>query len=300
MKKIIFVIVAFAMTITSMYAVDISYNTGQDQSIKKDKSMSVKNSNEQRSNNRKYRNDSDTKSYSVDVTFDTIPIYMLKANSCVKTIAVAADFGLSVVIDQDDGIIDLNKKAYLDSSANASMKISKINGARENEIKNYMACILNETAKMAQANLNLQKILGTKSFSSSDVTKAAIKEFENTNTLSDPSIRLQYIQALNSLKQPCRFLANLGHDSIQCNTLTFSFVDNSIKQAGTLLSAGSNFFGINSAIRVAISDTDTTGKEISNDSSKSSSRDATLTKTGSNSMSRGSKQQLNVSPFLPK
>lgn len=300
MKKSAYVIVALVTITNSIFAMDISYETGGDQSIKNDQSMSVKKGSEQRSSNRNFNSGTDARSYSADVTFDPIPIYVLKANQCVKTIAVASDFGLSAVLDEEDGIIDLNKKAYMDNAASSSMQISKIAGAQEQEIKNYIACILGETAKMAQANLNLQKSLGTKSFTTRQAAYAAINTFENVDKITDPSVRLQFAQALNSLRQPCRFLANLGRDSIQCGTLTFSFTDNSIKQSGTLLSVGNNFYGISSTLRISMSDTGTIGHEIANENSKSASRDASLTKTGSKSMSSSGKQQTNIAPFLPK
>lgn len=300
MKKSAYVTIAFAIVTTSIFALDVSYETGRDESIKKDRSMSVKKGNEQRSSNRKFDTSTDSKSYSADVTFDPIPIYMIRANSCVQSLSVAADFGLSAVIDEDGGVIDLNKKAYIDNAASSSMKVSAIDGVDEGAIKKHIACILGETAKMAQANLYLQQKLGGKNFTIKQASAVAVYTFDNVDKLTDPSIRLQYKQAINSLRQPCRFLANLGRDSIQCGTLSFSFTDNSIKQSGVLLSAGNGFFGMGSTLRISMGDTNAVGRDVASENSKSASRDATLSKTGSNSQSLGGKQQTNVSPFLPK
>jgi hypothetical protein len=287
--------------IASVYGMDISNDTGQDQSLKIDAGMNVKKGNEQKSSNRKYKSGADAQSYSVDLTFDPIPIYLLKADRCAKQIAVAGDFGLSAVMADDEDVgIDLNKKEALEYAAGSSLAISKIDGAREGEIKNYLACILGESAKMAQSNLNLQNRLGNHTFNSKDISFAAVKEFKSISTLDNPSIRMQYKQAINSLRQPCRFLASLGHDSIQCGTLVFSFTDNSIKQSGVLLSVGPNFYGVSSTIRVSMSDINTIGHETSRESSQSSSRDSSLSQTKSESISHGTKQQINVLPFLPK
>lgn len=300
MKKVALMIAASAAITNFLFALDVSYETGMDQSIKKDRSMSVKKGSEQKLSNRNFDTHTDVKSYSADIIFDPTPLYVMRANQCVKTIAVAADFGLSAVIDDEDGIIDLNRKNYIDSAAGSSMAISKISGVKEKEIKNYIACILGETARMAQANLDLQKKFANKTFSSRQIARSAVDTFDNIDSLTDQSIRLQYMQAMKSLEQPCRFLANQARDSIQCGTLTFSFVDNSIRQAGTLLSVSQNLYGINTSLRVSMSDTTTDGKEVARENSQSSSRDASLTQTGSNSMNRASKKTTNVSPFLPK
>lgn len=301
MKKPILAIVVLAIAATSIFAVDISYETGKEQSLKKDKSMSVKSSSENRHSNRKFDAATDSKSYSADVTFDPTPIYLLRANQCAKTIAVAKDFGLTALMDgEDDDMVDLNRKASIDLASSSSISISKIPGARENEIKDYIGCIITESAKMAQANLNLERKFGTHTFSGKEITHAAANEFQSIDRISDPSIRLQFASALNSLKQPCRFLANMGHDSIQCGTLTFSFTDNTVRQSGTLISAGQNFWGVTSSLRVSMSDTRTDGRETAFENSNSDSRDATLTQSAGSSMSRNQKQSTNVAPFLPK
>lgn len=298
MKKSIITIALLAIVTNSTFAMDISYETGRDESIKHDKSMSVKEGNEQRSSNRKFVSGADASSHSSDVSFDPVSIYMNVANECIRSVAVASDFGLSAVID--DGIIDLNKKSYYENAASSAMKLSEIDSVDEQAIKNYMACILLESSRMAQANLILQKDLGGRKFTSAEVSNKAIVAWGKAQQISNPFIKSQINKAVDSLRKPCRFLPNMGKDSIQCGALAFSFVDNSIKQGGVMLTPSEKFFGVNSTLRISMSDTDTVGREVARENSKSASRDASLTKTGSNSQSRGGKQQTNISPFLPK
>jgi hypothetical protein len=220
------------------------------------------------------------------------------ANECIRSVAVASDFGLSAVID--GGIIDLNKKTYYENAASSAMKLSEIDSVDEQAIKNYMACVLLESSRMAQANLILQKELGGRKFTSVEVSNKAMVAWGKAQQISNPFIKSQINKAVDSLKKPCRFLPNMGKDSIQCGALAFSFVDNSIKQGGVMLTPSEKFFGVNSTLRISMSDTDTVGREVARENSESSSRDASLTNTGSNSISRGGKQQTNISPFLPK
>jgi hypothetical protein len=298
MIKIGATIGVLAIVVSSCYAIDITYETGRDQSIKHDKSMSVKKGNEQRSNNRKFVSAADATSHSSDVSFEPVAIYMNVANECIRTVAVAADFGLSAVVD--GGIIDLNKKGYYDGAASSAMKLSEIDDVDEYAIKEHLACILLESSRMAQANLILQKELGGRKFTSSEISDKAILAFKKAEKISNPFIKSQIDKAVDSLKKPCRFLPNMGKDSIQCGALAFSFVDNSIKQGGVMLTPSEKFFGVSSTLRISMSDTDTVGREVARENSESSSRDASLTNTGSNSISRGGKQQTNVAPFLPK
>lgn len=300
MKKTILTIALAAIVTNSIFAMDISTDTGQDHTIKKDRSMSVKSSSENRNSRRSFNNASDAKSYSSEVSFDPIPVYMLRAQTCAKTISVARDFGLHALMDGNDEFVDLNKKNSIDLASASSISISKIPGVREDDIKSHILCIVMESAKMAQANLNLERKFGGQPFSGKQIASAAVHEFDNLKSLNDPSIRLQFSSAMNSLKQPCRFLANMGRDSIQCGSLTFSFVDNSVKQSGTLISAGQNFFGISSSLRISMSDTRTDGREVARENSTGSSSDVSLSQTVGDSKSQSQKQTINAAPFLPK
>ena len=297
-NKIVTVLFCTVCTIGNLMGIDTSYESSRDQSVKKDKSMSVKKGNEQRSSNRKFVSGVDTSNHSSDVSFDAVSIYMNVADECIRSVAVASDFGLSAVMD--GGIIDLNKKTYYENVASSAMKLSEIDGVDEHAIKEYMACILLESSRMAQANLILQKELGGRKFTSAQITNKALGAWDKAQRISNPFIKSQIGQAVDSLKKPCRFLPNMGKDSIQCGALAFSFVDNSIKQGGVILTPSEKFFGINSIFRISLTDTDTVGRELAHEDSESSSRDATLTNTGSNSISRGGKQQTSVSTFLPK
>lgn len=297
MKNFILLIGSLLIMSTALSAVDMSNKTSREQSIKKDKSMSVKKGSEQRSSDRKSNTSTNAKGYSADVTFDAVAIYSRFADECFRGLTPAADFGLGF---EDDGMIDLNRKAYFENAASGAMRLSKIDGVDEYGIKKMIGCKVYNSGRMAQANLILQKSIGGKTFSSREVVARAIEAWEKAERPTDSFIVDQLRKAESALKSDCRFVPNLGRDSIQCDSLTYSFVDGAVKNAGVVLSPGEKFFGVNSSLRISFSDTDTVGKETASENSRSASRDASLTQTGSNSMSRGSDQTINVAPFIPR
>lgn len=283
------------LIIYSAFAIDISYETGTNQSIKKDKSMSVKNGSEAKNSNRKFDTNTNARSTSSDITFDAVAIYSQVADECIRAKTPSVDFGLAI---EEDGVIDLNKKAYYENTGSASMLLSKIDGVDENGIKKYAGCIIYNSARMAQANLYLQQSIGGRSFSNDEIYRRASDAWIKATTPKNNFIVSQMKKAEESLVKPCRFM--MSKDAIQCGTLVFSFADQTIKNSGVLLSPGDKFFGINSSFRVSLSDNNTIGRENASENSQSSSRDASLIQTGSNSMNRASKKTTNVSPFLPK
>lgn len=295
MKKLALLTIAFAILTTSTFALDVSHETGMDQSIKKDKSMSVKNGNEARSSNRKFNTNTNGRASSADVSFDAVSVYSQIADECVRLKTPSVDFGLSF---EEDGVIDLNKKSYYENAGSASMLLSKIDGVDENGIKKYAGCIIYNTARMAQANLYLQQSIGGRSFSSDEVYHRANEAWAKAASPKHSFIVSQMKKAEEALSRPCRFL--MSKDSVQCGSLNFSFAEQIIKNGGVVLSPGDKFFGINSSFRISLTDNNTIGREVAAENSQSSSRDASLTQTGSNSMNRAIKQQTNISPFLPK
>jgi hypothetical protein len=296
-SKIIITIAAIAATANFAYAVDVSYEAGTDQTIRKDKAMSVKKGSEQKNSKRKFDTKTNAASASADVTFDAVSVYSNVADECFRTLTPAADFGLGF---EEDGVIDLNRKSYFENAASGAMRLSQIDGVDESGIKELIACKIYNSARMAQANLILQKSLGRKSFSSADVMRYAQVAWDKAAKPTDPFIVGQLKKADSALKHDCRFVPNLGRDSVQCHSLTYSFVDGSTKNAGVVLSPGEKFFGVNSSFRISLSDNNTLGTEVANEDSQSASRDSSLTQTGSNSLNRSSKKTTNVSPFIPK
>lgn len=286
---------ALAAIANSAFAIDVSYETSADQSIKRDKSMSVKNGSEAKNSKRKFDTNTNARAASSDVTFDAVAIYSQVADECVRYKTPSVDFGLSI---EEDGVIDLNKKSYYENAGSASILLSKIDGVDENGIKKYAGCIIYNSARMAQANLYLQKSIGGRSFSSDEVYRRAGDAWEKAATPKNNFIVSQMKKAEEALAKPCRFM--MSKDTIQCGSMNFSFADQTIKNGGVVLSPGDKFFGINSSFRISLSDNNTIGSEVAREDSQSSSRDASLTQTGSNSMNRGSKKTTNVSPFIPK
>lgn len=295
MKNKIMLFAAVAAFSNFAFALDVSYETGADQSLKKDKSISVKNGSEQKDSNRKFNTNTNARASSADLTFDTVSAYSQVADECIRFKTPSVDFGLAF---EDNGVIDLNRKLYFENAGSASMLLSKIEGVDETGIKKYASCIVYNSARMAQANIFLQQSLGGRSFNSDEIFRRAYDAWMKAAKPSNTFIVSQMKKADESLSKPCRF--SMSKDSVQCGSLVFSFADQSIKNGPVLLSPGEKFFGINSSFRVSLSDNNTIGHEVASDNSRSSSRDASLSESSSDSMNRSSKKTTNVAPFMPK
>jgi hypothetical protein len=68
-----------------LFAVDLSYETGEDQNIKKDMSMSVKKSNDKKKSARKFKSKIDSSAYSTEIIYDPTSSYLTVAGECVTT-----------------------------------------------------------------------------------------------------------------------------------------------------------------------------------------------------------------------
>lgn len=296
MKKIVTALIIGSLSV-QLFAVDLSHETGQDQSVKNDMSMSVKKSSDNKNSKRKFKSKIDSAAYSADVIYDPTSSYLTVAGECVTTQKVPADFGLTAEID--DGIIDLNRKAYLDNGASQSMTVSQLGGDEEG-IKKHIKCMIANSAIMAQSNLDLIKKLSGKSFSASQIDKMAIDEFQTVKKLTDRNIAVQFERSINSInKNHCRFATGMTQ-TVQCGTVVYSFADNSVKNAGIVLTGSDRIFGISTSFRVSMNDTTNDGNENANEISNGSSRDQGLTKSKSDTLNRSSKETTNVSPYLPK
>lgn len=282
-------------------AVDISYETGADRKIQIDQTISTKNSSDQRDSNRRFDSHSDSRSYSSDMVFNPLPIYLHIARQCVRQNAVAADFGLTALME-DDEMVDINRKQSLQYAADSSLPIRKIPGANEAGMKNYISCVISESVKMAQSNLNLQKKFAGRSFTANQIHEAAENEFRTVDGLNDSSLRYQFAGAMSSVQNSdCRFVSSMqGDGKVQCGSLLFSFVDGTIRHSGVLVSPGQGSYGVETSLRVSVSDLSTIGKERANENSTSSSREAAASKNKSTSKNTSSKKSTNISPFLPK
>lgn len=297
MKKVLAVSV-IALLVTSSFALDVSKETSADRSVKKDQSMSAKTSNEDRNTNRKSKTNSLAKSYAADITYDPTPAYLMVADECVSSLSVAADFGLSANIG--DGVIDLNRKQYIENQASQAGYLSDM-GADEVALKEHIACVLINSAKMAQASLNLAKTIGGKKFSSDQIEGKARDEFLSISSITNRSIFTQLSRSVHVLKtKRCRFVPGVSHEVIQCGSLVYSFGDNSVKFGSEPLTGNGQLFGVTTAFRVSLSDTNTDANEVADEFVDAHSYDATLTKTKSATIGTSTKKSTNIAPFLPK
>lgn len=284
----------------NLSAIDISKDNSQDRNVKEDSTVSVKGSKDERHSSRFSDNQSKSEQHTVDITFDTFPIFLLKADRCVTTLISPADFGLSSDFVDDGGELayDVYKQQLIDSAARSSKSLESVGGDSP-KLKKYLACSIGNYAKMAQANLIVARRLGKKSFGARELMNLALDGFNDAGSKS-AMIANTELAAIRSISHnDCRFLG--VSNVVQCGSVTIDLNQNSIKYGNALLSPGSDkFFGVAASFRVSLSDSVTLANELAEEVSKSHGKDVSVSNTESGLLSSSSKQQLNISPFLPR
>ena len=81
MKKIFLILIAGSLISARVFAVDLSYDTGEDKSTKRDMSMGVKNTNDKKKSKRKFKSKIDSAAYSTDVVYDPTASYLQVAQN---------------------------------------------------------------------------------------------------------------------------------------------------------------------------------------------------------------------------
>lgn len=284
----------------NLAAVDISKDNSQDQSVKKDSSVSVKRSKDERQSSRFSDNQSKSAQHTVDITFDTFPVYLLVADPCVKTLISPADFGLSSDFVDDDGQVmyDVYKQQLIDTAARSSKSLESVGGDSP-KLKKYLACSISNYAKMAQANLVVARRLGKKSFGAGELMNLALDGFKDSGSKSAMIAKTESAAIQSISRNDCRFLG--VSNVVQCGSVSIDLNQNTIKYGNALLSPGSDkFFGVAASFRVSLSDSVTRANELAEEVSKSHGKDISLSNTKSDSLSSSSKEQLNIAPFLPR
>jgi hypothetical protein len=285
---------------SNLLAVDISKDNSQDISGKKDKSYLIKRSKDERQSERMSDNNSKSAQHTVDITFDTFPVYLLRADSCVKTLISPADIGLSSDFVGPDGqvLFDVYKQQLIDTAARSSKSVESVGGDSVT-LKKYLQCSISNYARMAQTNLVLSRKLGKRSFGGGELMTLALNNFDAVDSYN-PMIAKTEAAAIKSLSSnDCRFLGN--SNVVQCGSVSIDFGQNSIKFGNALLSPGQDkFFGVAASFRVSLSDSVTRANEMAEEFSKSHAKDVSLSATVSTSISSSNKQQVNIAPFLPK
>lgn len=297
MKKYFLV---FIFCLTSLLGVDISSSTNTNTSLKKDKSISVKNSFEEKVSNSVKKSEEEKSDISYDITFDTLPIFFSLSDECIQTPKLITDFGVKYKIGHNS--IDLTAKQAYESFATSNEKIKNVK-MDESSFKKYLKCLANGGAKIAQANLNFMNLIeNRKNLKEDEILELAIKVFDNS-IITNPTIKSNLFMFEKSLKNDCRFFNSLNQ--IQCGITIFDFTSTTLKTLKTNLfssessNASGSFYGISSNFKFAVNKATNNSIEIAKDNSNSKVNDTSLTKTKSGDISSSTKEEISVGKFIP-
>jgi hypothetical protein len=300
-KKI--VLVSSFLFAVSIFAVDVDVSTSAEKNIKRDKSITSKSTKDSKDSSRNSTQKSVSRNAEAEITFDPLPIFLRDSRQCIKQSVTISDFGLGFDVgDEDDAIVDNIKKRYVANASESSVSFSKVGG---NEIffKEFLKCVITESAKIAEATLNLENAIGNKNFTLQDAQQKAGELIQKTGSLTNSAIIKLYKDSIEQLAYSCRFLGS--QNVVQCGTLTFNFQENRLQNGPVILNAGdkqqgANFFGIGARTKISLSAGTNANSEKSHETSSGKSIDASMSKSVGQTDSQSQKQQTNVAPFFQK
>lgn len=293
MKKIIPII--SILTMVNMYALDISTNKNQDNSVKSDKSMGYnKNHNYSASQDKtKTKSNTSEKSFTTSsdlkeighknssitlMAFEYSNIEPFKTCSILTKPKLLNDFGLSCIDSR--GLIDANYCSSLETASKYNFSIETV-GGYEDDIKSFSACVGLYGGLIAQE----------------------LKTGEFSPELIDEDIKDIFISFSETLeKHDCRFNGSLSN--ITCGPTIIKIEASPTLIYGNIsLYSTDSFFGyslsnsVNKASRV--SDTYTKSKSKKRSEANSMAKSLNQNKVLSSNISESSASNLSMSKFLP-
>ena len=293
MKKCILIITLLFVNFAN--AVDISTDTEINRSLSKEKELSNSFSESKEKQSSSSFANSKENSFSTTVNLSLILLDSINKN-CVQNILSARDFNLSYH-NSKSGVMNINKKEYLDAGAGASMRVKDL-GGDERAIKEHIACLIDAGAILAQASTTFPKI-AKKTMTEDSLMNALEKSIESGKNLKDFKIKQIVQNAKSQLKKDCIFYGS--QESIVCGNVMLSLSSMTPNQVTylnhSLFGEKDEVFGIATNYQVNLSDTASSEKSLT--ASSSNSEDTTMKKTSSDSKTTSDKQSVGIGKFIP-
>ena len=186
------------------------------------------------------------------INYNPIVEYVKLADPCLTTKVRPGDFGLSA--NRGGGVIDLNLQRYLKNAKNAGVFINEM-GADEDGLKMHVECLIDNSAAMAAASINLVHLTKDKIFEEKDIKKLGREEFQKIGKIKSPEILKSYTLAKKIIAdEHCRFFPEVGKEKIKCGELSFSFNGNIIALNGRTIVGANNYFGVSLTVPISVYD----------------------------------------------
>ena len=293
MKKYILIITLIFANF--LQAVDMSTDTEINRSLSKEKELSNSFSESKEKQSSSSIGNSKENSFSTTVNLSLILLDSINKN-CVQNILSARDFNLSYH-NSKSGVMNINKKEYLDAGAGASMRVKDL-GGDERAIKEHISCLIDAGAILAQASSTFPKI-ANKTMTEYSLVNALEKSVESGKNLKDFKIKQIVQNAKSQLKKDCIFYGS--QESIVCGNVMLSLssmTPNKVTYLNhSLFGEKDEVFGVATNYQVNLSDTASSEKSLT--ASSTNSEDTTMKKTSSDSKTTSDKQSVGIGKFIP-
>jgi hypothetical protein len=278
-----------------LQAVDMSTDTEINRSLSKEKELSNSFSESKEKQSSSSIGNSKENSFSTTVNLSLILLDSINKN-CVQNILSARDFNLSYH-NSKSGVMNINKKEYLDAGAGASMRVKDL-GGDERAIKEHIACLIDAGAILAQASSTFPKI-ANKTMTEDSLANALEKSVASGKNLKDFKIKQIVQNAKSQLKKDCIFYGS--QESIVCGNVMLSLssmTPNKVTYLNhSLFGEKDEVFGVATNYQVNLSDTASSEKSLT--ASSTNSEDTTMKKTSSDSKTTSDKQSVGIGKFIP-
>jgi len=275
----------FLFLIDILLGVDISVDYDSSKSIKRDKSVSVLDSN----TITKLTSSSKSNSVSTSVDLSLLLVDDLDF-SCTNNPKTLNHFGLGFM---EHGSVNITKKEYLVNAGANSMFLGDI-GINDSAVIEYVSCLVNAGAKLAQASLNFSKFANVE-MSEKQFDLALKKSVFEADHISSLKIKMIHKNALKNLQLGCRFFNS--HETLMCGKIVLDMSamnSNRVSYLNHILFGdGSSNFGVSSVYEIALSESDNSDISIASVEESSQSKSTSLSKN------KNSKKSLSIGKFLP-
>jgi len=186
------------------------------------------------------------------INYNPVAEYAKLADPCITTKVTPGDFGLSA--NRGGGVIDLNLQRYINNATKAGLFIHEFDGDEEG-LKMHVECLIDNSAKMAVASINLAHITKYKVFEEKDIKKLGKDEFQKIREIKSPEILKSYTRAKKLItKEQCRYFPEIGKEKIKCGELSFLFNRNVIAVNGRTIVSPNNYFNVNLTVPISVYD----------------------------------------------
>lgn len=292
MKKIFFI----SLFSIGLFGFDISVETDLNRTLSNEKELS--NSHSESREKQSSVSSSKRKEDSISTTLNLSLLFADQLNMrCTNRIYNSMDLGITFV-NKVSRTINYNKKEYLSAGAAGAMSLKDL-GISDKKIKEYISCLIDAGAYIAQGTIDFNKNVNKRAMSidrlADEIQAASIQAIN----LKNKEIRVINENAKKALTDDCYFYGS--QDVITCGKLILHLTNMSPAKLTYLnhniYGAEGSLYGVSTSYQANL--TDGTSRDTTVTASMSETEDTVMKKSSSSSKSSSSKNSSSVGKFIP-